>query len=232
MDDESIEQRVEAAFKGRTGAEFGLRYLEMVQTNWADLVKTLRRTLLLLALLIVAFFLFDHARSGELVVGPLKTENLGALLTLIPAAISYLLFEFIDLMRVGSYYRQVAAAMVKILYPSVAANKLDSLLWPVTSFAIGLGAGLGLLPARTQRISQFNVMLNFVALSLLIGSVFVFLPYAFLRLYGSDHTNVIAVTASGIFVAFNIFRALFVIYDDSAEEQKKEDQSEGSFVQH
>jgi hypothetical protein len=223
VDTATIEQRIDEAFEGDVRDQFGLRYLEMLQANWADLVKTLRRTVLLIALLIVSFFLFDHARTGELAIGPFKTENLAALLTLIPAAVSYLFFEFIDLMRVGSYYECVARGLVKSLFPSVSTSRLDLLLWPVTSFAVGLGAGFGLFRAENRKIGRVNERTNLLAAALLVVGILAFLPYSFARLYGSGHTNAIAVSASLAFTAFNVARGYLVIFDDEAEGRENDE---------
>lgn len=220
MDGRFIQALIDEAFEGEVREEFGVRYLEMLRENWSELVKTLRRTVLLLVALVVAFFLFDHEKTGELTVGPFHTANISALLTLIPAAVSFLLFEAVDLVRASSYYEHVARALIKSLYPSLHEKRLDSPLWPVASFAVGLGFG-GLMPRRNKVRSGFLLMMSGMVMLSIVAAVFVFLVYSYFSLYANDGANLIAVSVSLTFVLFNVFRTAFTVVDDLAEESEQ-----------
>lgn len=209
-----VQGKVEDAFQGTTRDEFGQKYLELLYGNWSEMARTLRRTVLLSVLMVISFLLLDHAKSAELAVGPLKTDNVAAVLTVLPAATSFFLFEAIDLTLAGSYYRDVANAVIKNLYPSVYKNHLQLLLMPGTTFAWGAGFEANLAPRGSGKIAIARIAMGLVVILAVVVSMLVFLAYAYIRLYGNDHTNFLAVSASLIFAVFNVTRAGLHVVED------------------
>jgi hypothetical protein len=203
----SVREAIEKAFDEKVSDEFGLKYLELIYANWSDAVRTLRRTVLLALFLAVGFILLNHAKGAEVMLGPLKVADLGAILVLIPAVTSYLLFEAIDLTIADGLYKEAASALVKKLYGPVYDNNLELLLEPTTGFAWGAGSTTSLAPNRPGRIGTALEWIEALVVGGIVLSVIGFLIYAYANLYGSGHANVIAISASLLFAIFNLVRA-------------------------
>jgi hypothetical protein len=209
--------KINEGFPKDIADEFGQKYLEMLYANWSEMVRTLRRTILFSVVLMTGFLLLDHAKAAEIALGPLKTTNIAAVLTLIPAVTSFLLFEAIDLTIAGGYYGDAASALMKKLYPSVYENDLEMLLEPTTTFAWGIGFTAGIMPRPEGKLGKFRAGTALGIAFAVVGGVLAFLVYAYAVLYGSSHANVFAVTASLVFAAFNVARACIEIFVALAE---------------
>jgi hypothetical protein len=207
MAGKSVHKSAEEAFDAETKAAFGDTYLQLIYSNWSDSVRTLRRTVLMLVLVVVGFLVLNNAESGAVELGPLRVDNLSAVLTLIPAVASYLLFEVVDLVIADHYYKEAASAPMKMIHPSIYAHDLELFLEPATGFAMGAGPTTSLKPNSSGTLPELREFCEMIVIAALIFGVLGFVGFAFLDLYGNDHTSTLAVSASLLFSFFNLVRA-------------------------
>src|SRR5689334_12014020 len=120
-----MQQKAKWAFEDDRARDFGEKYLELLYSNWFEIMRSARRAVFLAVLLILSFFLLDPAKTSTLELGPLKTSNVAAVLVLLPAIISFLLFEAIDLTLSGVQYREAGEAVLQELYPTVYDNDFE-----------------------------------------------------------------------------------------------------------
>ena len=210
----SFDDRAKDAFVAPTSAEFGQKYLELLYTNWYEIARTVRRMGGLFVVLAVGFFVLAHTKNAEITLGPLKLTNLAVVQTIIPAIASFVAYEFVALAAACGTYSNAAGAVMQALYPSVFANDLEILLMPS---GIHLWEESNWSYLRTRRQSGKAAkglawMATTSTVGLLIGTV-LFLIYAYINLYVSAHTNVIAVSVSLAFAVFNAVRALLEFVD-------------------
>ncbi len=202
----SLHRAVEDAFDDDTREAFGDKYLELVYANWANTVRTLRRTVLFLVLAVMTFLILNHAHAAEIEVGPLRVDNISAILIILPAAASFLLFEAVDLLLADHYYKEAASASMKVMHPSVYENDLELLLEPTTGFAVGVGSTSDLKPERPGAVANLRGLFEVVMmLGLLIGAIG-FILYAYWSLFNNDHAATLAVVAGLTVSLFNLIR--------------------------
>jgi len=207
------EEKVNDAFDSATLTGFGLKYLELLYGNWADMMRALRRTILLAVILVASFLLLSDAKSASFTIGPLKTSNIAAVLTLIPAITSFLTFEAIDLTLSGAYYREVSSALWERLYRPIFENNLEVLLEPMTTFAWGMGTSMGLSSQKSKRIESLVDASGIAMAVVTVLGILAFLVYAYWRLYEHSHTSWIVVTGSLAFAIFTAIRSSLLLYD-------------------
>lgn len=202
----SVHQAVEEAFDDDTRQAFGDKYLELVYANWADAVRTLRRRVLLLVLAALAFLILNHAHAAEIEIGPLRVDNISAILILLPAAVSFLLFEGLDLLIADHYYKEAASASMKMMYPSIYKNNLELLLEPTTGFALGVGSTSDLKPNLSGPIATLRDLFELAMMLGLLSGAIGFIVYAYWSLFGNEHAATFAVVLSLLVSVFNLAR--------------------------
>lgn len=196
---------MERAFDEETLNAFGEKFLEILYGNWSETVRILRRTVLLGILAIFTFVLMCDSQNGELTIGLLKTNDFTPVLVILPALVSFILFEAIDLTLTNFYYQDLASALMEKLHPKIYEHDLELALAPPTSFAWGAGTADTILPASPGRMGR---LYDAIAGLLLVGAVLgvlAFLVYAYVNLYRTD-ASWIAVSISLVFALFNCAR--------------------------
>jgi hypothetical protein len=123
-----LSQRVDDAFDDAGAQRFADKYLDSVLESYQSAADGLRRTVILVAVLVLAFFLLEHAKSGAFEIGPLHLSNVAAVLTLIPAILSLQYIELAALATAGMRLEKLRDALFARLYPSIARESLDNLL--------------------------------------------------------------------------------------------------------
>lgn len=207
MLEKSVREAVEEGFDEETCKAFGDKYLELVYANWSEAVRALRRTVFLLVITAVGFVILEGTHSGQIDLGPIRVDNVWAVLTLIPILTSFLIFEALDLTIADHYYKEAASAAIKSIHPSIHQHRLHFFLEPATGFAIGMGSMASLKPKSPGRLGRARENFEMVTvLGLLFGAI-AFIAYAFVSLYESDHTSWVAVSFSLLVSAFNLTRA-------------------------
>jgi hypothetical protein len=211
MPSTSVREAVHDAFDEKTREAFGDKYLELIYVNWSEAVRSLRRTFLLLVVTVVTFLILEQTHSGTIDLGPFQVDDFAAVLTLIPVMSSFLIFEGIDLAIADHYYKEAASATMKAMHPSIYENKLQLLLEPTTSFALGMGSVSSLKPKSPGRLGQLREDFEMLTvIGLLLGALG-FIVYAFASLYTSNQTSWPAVTISLCLSLFNLARGALAL---------------------
>ncbi|MFL5782140.1 MAG: hypothetical protein ACJ760_12580 [Thermoleophilaceae bacterium] len=207
----SIADRIEFGFDDESLAAFGLDYLKLLLDRWSEVARTLRRTGTLIVLLAVAFTLLVGAKSSAIVVGPLKITNVASVLPLIPAILSFLVYELIVSAGAVAMFDTVMTSLVERMHPTVTQNDLEYLLAPATGSLWGDDPWRQLRTNPPGRASRVLSALDAVGgVGLLFGSL-VFEAFAFYKLYVHPHTNAVAVSVALLFAAFNVVRAVLLL---------------------
>jgi len=159
-----------------------LAYLEIVLERWSEIASARRRTGTLIVSLGVGSVSLAGAKHGEFTLGPLKLTNVSSVLTIVPATISFLLYELAALMAAAQRYRHVVKALVGRLYPPVAANDLGRLLAPAAPALWGHDQWSVIREfARNRSTTVLGGLNAGLGVALVLGP-FVFLAYAFAEL--------------------------------------------------
>jgi hypothetical protein len=190
--------RVRAAFDADLLLNYGQSYLDALLAIWRELVHSLRKTLLLLAALMLAFLLLQGAKNAQFALGPLRLTNVAAVLTLIPILVSALIYEFVILMVAQKRYRDTITETVRLLHPSLYEYGLDHMLYAASNHFVVATAGRW-EQMRTTRPGLANKVLELTglaSLSCLTFGAFGFLIYAYSHLFADSHANAIAVSVS------------------------------------
>jgi hypothetical protein len=198
-------------------AEFGDKYLDLLLASWYELARALRRTTTYMVLLTVTFVLLSGAQQTEFTLGPLKLTNVESVLPVVPALLSFFLYEWVVLVSATDRYKKVADTLLKKMHPTIVANDLELMLRPPVAMMWG---GEAWSAVRSEPAGLAGRLLSSAALG--IGAVLLFgglafHVFAFVDLYGNDGRNTLAVTISLVFCVFNLARAFLVIYDTTAE---------------
>lgn len=211
MPSAAITKKADRAFDDPSTHEFGEKYLELLHGNWSEIMRSARRAVFLAVLLVLSFFLLDPAKTATIKLGPLETSNIAAVLVLLPAIISFLLFEAIDLTLASIYYREAVEATLKKLYPKVYDNQLGLFLEPApTFFAWGGGSNLT-LQKDAGKLSRILENAASAALFITWGAALVFFGYAYLTLFEHSDVHLAVLIASLLFTLFNVMRATLQI---------------------
>jgi hypothetical protein len=208
--------RVAEAFEDEDVRAFGDKYLDHLLTSAQAIADALRRTSTFVVVLILVFFLLANARTAEFTFGPLKLTNVAAVLTLIPAVVSFLSYEFIVLLHAGNRYEKLKDATIAVLFPGLYQNDLEDSLSPVTTQAWGAHRGLGLRSVeKGWMASVLDESIWIVGAAIIFGTLG-FLVYAYVHLFQEPKAHDVVVAVSLVFAACNVGRAVLIWFDENA----------------
>jgi hypothetical protein len=182
------------------------KYLDYVLVAWRDVQATVRRTGIAKLVLIAAFLLLQSPRGAvELTYSGLKVADSGPVLVLIPAVVSFLAFEFIALQAASKRYEKLRNALVAKLHPEIAAHGLIPALNPPTI------ALWGATPGKLEIVEDHAARRILDGLQVFIGLMvafagFLFLAYAYWRLFAVVRVSTLAVGASLFVSLVNVLR--------------------------
>ncbi len=177
-----LHDRVADGFARDETREFADKYLELVLTSWRDVQAAMRRTGVLLVLLMVVFLVLVKAERIDLSVVGIKVTNLSAALSVLPAVVSFLLAEFLLLGTTWAVYRDTFTAVVNKSYEDLSHNDLEVLMAPATTLIWGWSPSMVLRseePGAPDAILQ--KMSIFTGLVILLSPLLFFL-YAYWEL--------------------------------------------------
>lgn len=217
QDFKSISVLVEDAFSGDSGSkEFAEKFLDVVLENWRDAASAQRRTITLGVLLAVVFVLLAGTTASVLTLGPLRLSNPREVLPLVPAIVGFLYYEAMLLTVAGNFYGEVMTQMLRHTRPEIYESKLYCALAPATASIWGADWWRNIRrrpPTRLTRVDdRFEGAFGLVYLVAVPG----FIVYAYWWLFHHTAVERIAIWASLVFCAVNIFRAILVLVDRSA----------------
>jgi hypothetical protein len=206
----SIEKRIAAAFDRETRERFGPQYLDLLMANLRDAVQAMRRAFVLVGVMVAGFLLLVNARNASFTVGPLKLTNISAALTLIPAIVALVGYEWIELVIKQSEYRHAIRELVKLMHPKVDEAHLYIPLTPPT---VQLVARLGADIPGSERSGPEKALdtVEIVTFGLGIIAYMAFLVYAYTHLYADRHTSPIAVSASLAVAILFVMRMILLV---------------------
>lgn len=208
-----LSQRVADGFAAPETRAFGEKYLELVLAGWTEIETALRRTIILIVVLVVAFLLLADAKTTEFDLGPLTLSDVTGVLTLVPAIVSFLYFEFVVLLTAGVRYRRVRDALVENLHPDLYENDLEKMLFPPVTSVLGFNRWR--LPTTPGGAIAKTVEILAVGTGLLLFfGALGFLVYAYQDLLANEEADTAAVTVSAVFASFNVVRAFLMLSDD------------------
>jgi phosphoglycerol transferase MdoB-like AlkP superfamily enzyme len=193
-----LRDRVEAAFAEQTARSFGHSYLEALLVGWREIAQSLRRSLALVVVLMVAFFLLKNSKTSDFTLGPIKLTNISSVLTVLPVLVSVLIYECMGLVSAFSMYREMTGEVVRSLHPSIYENDLEMMLAPPTITLIG-GVGENWEGIRKSPPGLPGSILGATTVAIfaaIVGASFGFLTYAYGYLYTDTHVNSLVVSLS------------------------------------
>jgi hypothetical protein len=207
--------KVAVAFPAPIDREGAMKYAEWMQVTFAQIVTTARRTATGAVVLIVLFLLFVNAKSVDLTLGPAKVTNVAMVLVLIPAIVSFLLYELVVLIFAYWRFETVSAAFFSHCFPQLAQTDLDSLVGPSTPSVWGGEESWQLLratdPGLLYDIRAYTGVGTMLALAV---AMIAFLVLGYVHIDDHLHVNPVALWASVGFAALNVFRAMLLSVDE------------------
>ena len=210
-----LSQRVDDAFDDAGAQRFADKYLDSVLESYQSAADGLRRTVILVAVLVLAFFLLEHAKSGAFEIGPLHLSNVAAVLTLIPAILSLQYIELAALATAGMRLEKLRDALFARLYPSIARESLDKMLGPVRLQAWGEVGWREVRTTEESRITRTLDVLDAVAFSTIFLGALAFTVYAFGHLFHDPKASTVTVAISLGFTVVNMVRAALLLWDEA-----------------
>jgi hypothetical protein len=213
MQEKTLRERADDAFAGDDAREFADTYIGLVIASWREVQGSLRRTSMLLALIIVAFLVLHRAERIELSLLGIKVTDLSAILALLPAVASYFLYELVVLTDARARHRDVVAAVTGVRYPDLLQSNLHVLMEP----------GIGLVWGTTWqwhlrekpagwRFKALERMALGLALLMVVAPV-LFFAFAYLELFRDERVGTLPIVASLAFTIFNVVRAGLYVSD-------------------
>jgi len=211
----SLDERVADGFDDKA-SPFRARYLDIALERWSEITRTARRTAIFIVVLGVGFVLVAGAQKAEFTLGPLKLTNVSSVLTIVPAIVSFALYELAALMLAASNHSKIVEALVERFYPSIAANDLDLVLAPATASLWGHEVWLGM----RRRAEPGLVAVTLSRLNSWLGMTVILAPLPFLvlafnHLYQDARADKLAVSAAAVFAVVNVLR-MFLLFVDYA----------------
>jgi len=191
-------KRFTGAFDETTLKAFGPKYLDSLLAGWRDAVETMRRDQLLIGALVIGFLLLANAKNAAFTLGPLRLTNLSAVLTLTPALVALLGYEWLESTVTQAAYRAAVRELLYLMHPTIVEYNLESFLTPPVIQLMG-AVGPSWMKLRTRPRNTWEAVAARTALSILFGLVLgfaVFLVFAYEHLFLDPHADVIAVSVS------------------------------------
>jgi hypothetical protein len=208
-----VRERVEAAFADEDEHAFGERYLDHVLERWTGIEAALRRNVLLIVLLVVAFLLLEGGETSEFSLGPFKVTDVSSVLTLVPAVVSFLYYEWAELISARGRYALLRYEVFRKLHPVAHEKQLGAALAPPTISVWGDHPWERL---RYRERGRAYFLLEkcgmVVTVGILLGAI-AFPIYAYATLFEDSQTDPMALTLSLVFTLFNLARTAFTIAD-------------------
>lgn len=215
-------ERVAKAFADESARAYGDKYLDHLLTRRTDLGRDIRRAVSLVALLAVSFALLAGAKEAQLTLGPIKLTNVAGVLTLVPALLAYLYYEFMALMLVTHLYNRLISATFKSLYPGLYEQDLEVPLAPTTMQPWGYTIASVLRENDSSRWSDIDEALGTAhGVAIHFGAI-IFLVYAYWRLFSLPTANDVAVGVSLAFAAVNALRGILMFADWNASYDRRD----------
>jgi hypothetical protein len=195
--------------------EFASWTLNVVLSEWRDVAMAMRRSVLLMFLLIVAFQLLITANVAELTLGPFKVKDLTIAQALVPAVVAYAFYEFIVLTGVAYRLRGAREHLIRVLHPHIYDEDLEHIFSPG---ALSFTQHVHTKEIRSRQVGLAARLWSIASTGIAIAAIFgvlVFLVYAYLMLYQRDSSTVL-VSTSALFSAVVIIAAVASAVDDMA----------------
>jgi hypothetical protein len=208
-----LEDRVEAALATASGESFGPKYLDLMLGAWKDATDGSRRSATLMVVLVGAFLLLAVGDGTQITLGPLRVADTAAVLTFIPAIVSYLGYGMLESQAAAFKYQDLADATIQRLYPSFSENDLQRTLAPVAGPLWGDEPWSRLRTGPEGRLFRAHTLLRNAVAALVIFGVLVFLAYAYWWLFRRGDASTPIVAASLAFATLNVIRAIAYTQD-------------------
>jgi hypothetical protein len=211
----SLRDRVEEAFDDERAREFGTTYIERILDTWQSVDRSLRRTVVLLAVAATAFQLLISANVTSVSFGPFKLADVSFATALIPALASYLLYEFVVLFTTSYRFAQLHGELVRKLHPTLYNNDLEFPLYPsVLSF---WGDDAWRYVRENEEGWAGKVLYRAttaigVGLLIAVGG---FLVYAYWQLFDDSRASRLLIWGGLIFTLINVLRAVLTVADQA-----------------
>jgi hypothetical protein len=209
----SLASRVRDSFEEDEMRGLADHYLELILSNWRDVQAAMRRTVVLLVVLILGFLVLVRAEGAEVAVVGIKVTDLSAILAVLPAVVSHLLYDFVVLANTRAIFRDTVDALTGLTYPSLHRNELEVLMGPASTMIWGSAAQIQL---RTREPGRTFAILRAMSLALLLAVLLVpllFFGYAYWELFVGDRADLLPAAASLAFTVFSATRAVLTLLD-------------------
>jgi hypothetical protein len=137
----SLERRVLDSFQGDQSAVEAKEYSEKVYAAWRDVSASLRRSALLIFLLMAVFELLVYQRTSSLIsIGSFTIINAPIVQIVLPAAIAFIIYDGYRLTVRWLRLQWVYRTLMEVFAQKQSDNDLDILLAPSLPSLWGIGA--------------------------------------------------------------------------------------------
>lgn len=205
----SVRDRVRDSFSGDKKEQDAEKYVEWLLETLRATGKSIRRSAVVMLLLMATFELILTLKVAEVSIGIIKISQAGVLLTFIPAAVMYFLLELVIVECREEEYLDALSQAMAIWNPKAEANDLDTIL-------VGYGNlywNTRSLYSLHQSISPSSRVERVISVILIFGAVLgvlAFEVHAFVALFNALHAGSVLLwinlaVSSALFVGFVVY---------------------------
>jgi hypothetical protein len=214
--EKALSARIQDAFGEPAAREFGDKYLARVVQSSDVIAQSLRRTVILVAGLVVAFLLLAGAETAEFDLGPLKVTSVPSVLTLIPAVVGMLYYDVFLLLSLSHRCRVLRDSLIKTLHPTVFDEDLEVFLGTPTTNPLGGHRWLDIRVTPEGWPARVQVPLRYAFDLVLLFGGLAFLVYAYWHLFDDGDTSTWAVVGSLVVSAVSVVRAVAIMVEEGS----------------
>lgn len=134
MHEKTILKQVKKALSDPETRNYADQYLERVRVNMQKTEDKVRRSFVILFLLLALFELLTRSAIAELTLGPFKLKDFSLIYKLLPVAIAYCYCEFHGLLTMRRLLRETHDVIMENIHKPIFENNLCYYLLPSSIF--------------------------------------------------------------------------------------------------
>jgi hypothetical protein len=202
-----IRERAEEAFSSPETSAYAKDALEAIRSNLIQAGNDVKRSALLLFLLIAVFELMTQSAIAEVSLGPFKLTNVALVQKLIPAGVGYYFHNLAYLATIRHKMDVVHMNIIRKVYKPIFESGLQYYITP----HYGALTDDDKLARKNTKSAKILEILSYVTLVILFLGVISFEIYAFYRLFKMSGLQDILVWASLLTTLVFFIRGLIVV---------------------
>jgi hypothetical protein len=165
-----IGERAAGAFPSSDSVESANRYLEALRKVWADVARSIARSVTLSLVVAGLFLLLVSNPKGTFSLGELKLTNSWLVLVTLPTVFAYLFMEIVFLSIRYDDLADLHTSVVRQVDPDLAEYELQEFLRPST-FGLNPGSDARLPANQNSYTDLMDLSAGILVLVLLVGEL-------------------------------------------------------------